>query len=834
MSSLSWLAPWAQRVNRVISQEASTTKQHAAAAALLFVLVSVALFPYVFGSWTLQDSAALGVLVDTPPAQNQLSRTQDPVSAAAIAEPDLALDHRIYLHEHQPPIWNPYLGFGQPLAAGMLAQPYSPLAWIAILWNTARGYDVFLVARLVAGGWLTYLFLRQFVSFLPAFAGGVTFAFSGALWSYLTIQDLTVDVMIPGLFYAAERLVRKPGPHSIGVAALIFAVTTFGGQPEPEAIAVAVMVLYWLVRLAYAARERRERLVPIVGASAAAAVLGAGASAILVLPVLEYVPLAWNQHSSYPWGREFDQFYPIEGLRYLAPLVGGPIRHDIFHKVDVALKGFFGCAAAFFALTAFYERLRRVASVRWDAPILFFSAVAVLLLCKRFGAGFVGWFGSLPILWRTSWVKYEEPTTAFAVAVLAGIGIALLAQRRVSRVAAELAAATLILFIALMMLPYKEKLAGASDPWIFVVSIVAALGFIGAAYGVSVLAQGNLTPARVATVAIALLALEPLCTWVIPMYYVFAPGVPQSASPLNGAPFLSYLQTRGAGERVIAESGPLLPDWAQAFGISHIKANAPLYPERYFPFVQELVPGDDVAAARAFTGFSSDFHERGPRKFLALSSVAHVLVGCPAASPAECETVAAAKTVPGFTEEFSGPGVTIFGFRDALPRLGLFRHVVPAKDGASALATLRSPAFDETSEAVVEQPTGEAAALEQTTKGHVVVGTITTFESGYVRALVEAPERSLAVLTDCWFPGWHAFVDSREQPILRANYLFRGVVIPAGRHVVEFRYSPSSFQFGWTITAVSLVAIAALLLVAHRRRSAEGLSLPSSNAASAP
>jgi uncharacterized membrane protein YfhO len=37
-------------------------------------------------------------------------------------------------------------------------------------------------------------------------------------------------------------------------------------------------------------------------------------------------------------------------------------------------------------------------------------------------------------------------------------------------------------------------------------------------------------------------------------------------------------------------------------------------------------------------------------------------------------------------------------------------------------------------------------------------------------------------------------VDGKPQPILRANLLFRGVEVPAGKHRVEFEFRPISFD----------------------------------------
>jgi hypothetical protein len=46
------------------------------------------------------------------------------------------------------------------------------------------------------------------------------------------------------------------------------------------------------------------------------------------------------------------------------------------------------------------------------------------------------------------------------------------------------------------------------------------------------------------------------------------------------------------------------------------------------------------------------------------------------------------------------------------------------------------------------------------------------------------------VLNDVWHPWWRATVDGAPVDILKANVLFRAVVVPTGRHVVRFTFHP--------------------------------------------
>jgi uncharacterized membrane protein YfhO len=62
------------------------------------------------------------------------------------------------------------------------------------------------------------------------------------------------------------------------------------------------------------------------------------------------------------------------------------------------------------------------------------------------------------------------------------------------------------------------------------------------------------------------------------------------------------------------------------------------------------------------------------------------------------------------------------------------------------------------------------------------------------------------------YPGWKFKVNGVETPVIRTNYAFMGIPVPAGTSEIQISYEPFSFKLGLAISAISLLAL--LLLVA--------------------
>lgn len=75
-----------------------------------------------------------------------------------------------------------------------------------------------------------------------------------------------------------------------------------------------------------------------------------------------------------------------------------------------------------------------------------------------------------------------------------------------------------------------------------------------------------------------------------------------------------------------------------------------------------------------------------------------------------------------------------------------------------------------------------------------------------------APRDIIAVFSEIYYDkGWNMYVDGKQQPYFRANYVLRAAQLKAGNHKVEFKFEPVSYYMGENISlAGSILLIAGL------------------------
>jgi len=91
---------------------------------------------------------------------------------------------------------------------------------------------------------------------------------------------------------------------------------------------------------------------------------------------------------------------------------------------------------------------------------------------------------------------------------------------------------------------------------------------------------------------------------------------------------------------------------------------------------------------------------------------------------------------------------------------------------------------------------------------------LTSYGANSATIETASDEAETVVLTDLYFPGWTATIDGEPADGYRFEGMFRAVDIPAGPHVVEWTFHPTSVRNGLWISGLSILV---LLAIGHVR-----------------
>jgi hypothetical protein len=208
-------------------------------------------------------------------------------------------------------------------------------------------------------------------------------------------------------------------------------------------------------------------------------------------------------------------------------------------------------------------------------------------------------------------------------------------------------------------------------------------------------------------------------------------------------------------------------------------------------------------------------------RLLDLMSVRYVVE--PSASSPLTATLTAAGSPWRLAFQPKSGQYVVFENPDALPRAYVAHNWQVVQTGDEALQAVATSAFDSRLSAVIEDrenEDGTRARLPEPDLRPVSIteARITSYAPTEATVETDAPSPGYLILTDTFYPGWKASVDGSPQPTYRANYLFRGVPVSPGHHIVTFEYRPLSFQLGAGITLAALSGTILSFGLALRRK----------------
>lgn len=745
-----------------------------ARAIALLVIALVAGAPFVDGLVTGGVyTGCAGVVHRSIGVREFLPRAADISDACFQFEPWMAQALRA-LRSGEPPLWNPFQGLGAPLLGNMISALLWPLHAVHLLLPFDLALTAGKVARLAFAGIFTFLFLTRLgCRAAPATIGAIAFMWSSfsVVWLYLSLGNCAV--VLPLLFWLIEEtFVSRTNLALIGLTAAL-GLGWLGGHPSMYVHVLIAAGLYYAYKL-WTVPDPRRRLRH--AAQGGVAVLGGlGLAAVQLLPFAEYLA-----HSEA--GRRLTLVENPFLRPFHLPLLWVP---DLFGNYSIVYRyfdygyfvktrnyaeatgGYVGVTSLFLALVA----------VGWhwaDRRVRVFAGLSAFSLAVAFGLpGVRAVFSSVPLLIQ-SHPNRGLLVHAFAVTVLAALALSDPALRRDTERPRRwwLALAGTVALLGMMSalgvwLAWPEL----KDP----AEYLRYLKWLTPAMAANCLALGIVVALRRSW---AFLLGVGLVVFVETAGHGWAMLHPlPRAEYAHRTPLIQYLEENLGLHRFAAFSGDrrLAPDLATYHGFGQL--------EHY----DALLVGATVDALRrhmsgALPSGAKELRMAGEvdADFLRLLGVRFVI----AQDWVDLEERVSARTPLGatFTPVYGERRLTVFRSLEEIPRAFVLPEAVEEVTGRSLVQLVDSPRM----EAVIER-----------------------YEStGVTVRLPPAGPAGTLVLSDAYYPGWHATVDRHPASVHQVRTAnIRAVAVPAGARTVTFRYAPSSVRWGLLVSSVTCVAL---------------------------
>jgi hypothetical protein len=158
--------------------------------------------------------------------------------------------------------------------------------------------------------------------------------------------------------------------------------------------------------------------------------------------------------------------------------------------------------------------------------------------------------------------------------------------------------------------------------------------------------------------------------------------------------------------------------------------------------------------------------------------------------------------------DYEGRRHLVYENKNALPRAffaGSYRVFAP-DEMLALLPTLPANGIDLSGTVLLEK---EPFVRPVSASGAEAV--IRRYSLNEIRVDAKLPSPAILVLSEVYYPKWKVTVDGAEAEMLKADYVLRGVALPAGDHEVVFRYDSSTLKRGLLISLLTLGAAVAVL-----------------------
>lgn len=675
-------------------------------------------------------------------------------------------------------LWNPYSFSGTPHAANYQTAVFSPFNLLFLILPFIDAWSVLVLLQPLLAGLFMYLFLRSLDrSKESCFIGSVAFMFCGFLVVWMAYGTLGYAVLwLPLILTAIHRQMIHQSWWNLVLLTIAISFSFLSGHFQ---ISFYVAMLSFVFLIFETVRKKRW-------IDALPLLIFYIFGILLALPQLlpSYFAYAESFRSA-AFGK--GEIIPFQYLMTLfsPDFFGNPVtRNDWFgHYAEWA--GFVGVLPLLFALYACIGKK--------NAYIWFFGITAIVILLLATPTIFNDWLFQvkLPVI-STSSASRIIVLTSFSLAVLSAFGMDALwldwksqSTRRIFGYCLSVASLLTILWLFLLInKPLDlEKLVVAKRNLVLP-SIMATVGLLLFLLGLykNKFVRFFILGTMLFITFFDLLRFATKWMPFDPKQYVY---------PVM--PVISALQKQVGISRMVGNFGGEL---SMFYNIPSLEGYDAVYQERYGEFMKAVSTGRVAVPDRSVVMI--DKHGKFAEQALALLGVRFVLHRL---SDDGVGWTYPVWQYPNYHSIYRDNNYEIFENANVFPRAFLASSYVVISNKQSIIDTLFGKGFDRRNTIVLER---EPILKPQEGEGAV---TITGYTPTEIRFSVDTASPKVLFLSDVYDAGWKGFVDGKQTQVYRADYDFRAVAVPSGKHDVRMAYKPDSVIWGFRIASIVLLIL---------------------------